>query len=442
MTRVTFRAQHWAEVQGGLFGERAETCAAFLSHRGTLGRVVVFEGGTVPDSAYLTRTPVAAVLHPGFLVELGNRAKSAGCGVLLAHTHPCADGVPDFSETDDAGERALGAYLLARLPGLPLLTMVIGPDGARAREVAGGEAAEVWYAGESLLQIAGSAGGAAAVDGRFDRQVRAFGAQGQRAVSALTVCVVGAGGTGSVLVQQLALLGVRSFVLIDPDNVEATNLNRIVGCRAGDVGRPKVDVARDVIVQADPQAHVRVERRNVLDADVLALVSGSDFVFCCTDSHASRAVVCQVAYQYHVPVIDTGVAIGASGGSVSHVTGRVQMLSPGLPCLLCTGALDSEKIRLEMMDAGQRAADPYFEGEGEPQPAVVSLNSTISSLAVTMFLSAVAGIPAKARHQSYDAISGAVRPVAATARAGCPICSARGALSRGDSWPLPARQRL
>ncbi len=67
------------------------------------------------------------------------------------------------------------------------------------------------------------------------------------------------------------------------------------------------------------------------------------------DSHASRAVVGQAAYQYLVPAIDMGVSISVAEGLITHITGRVQLLAPGQPCLSCTGALDGEQIRRELL---------------------------------------------------------------------------------------------
>src|SRR5438132_32011 len=64
---------------------------------------------------------------------------------------------------------------------------------------------------------------------RFDRQVRAPGPTGQARLRALRVAIVGLGGTGSQVVQQLAHLGVRSFVLIEDDRVEESNLPRLAG---------------------------------------------------------------------------------------------------------------------------------------------------------------------------------------------------------------------
>ena len=84
-----------------------------------------------------------------------------------------------------------------------------------------------------------------------------------------------------------------------------------------------------------------------------------------------------------------------NNGAVNAITGRTQMLAPGLPCLLCTSSINADAVRKELMSPEQKTVDPYFTGEGEPQPAVISINGTICSLAVTMFLAAVVGIPRK-----------------------------------------------
>jgi molybdopterin-synthase adenylyltransferase len=92
------------------------------------------------------------------------------------------------------------------------------------------------------------------------------------------------------------------------------------------------------------------------------------------------------------------------------------------------------------MEEGERHADPYFIGVGEPQPAVISLNSTISSLAVTMFLGVVTSLPLLARFQLYDAVTGTVRTVNHEPRKDCIVCSESGALGRGNDWDLPTRK--
>jgi hypothetical protein len=91
------------------------------------------------------------------------------------------------------------------------------------------------------------------------------------------------------------------------------------------------------------------------------------------------------------------------------------------------------------MSPEERKRDPYFTGAGEPQPAVVTINSVIASLATNMFLGAVTDVPAQARFQIYNGIEGTVRSISARRESACIVCSERGAVGRGDSWPLPGR---
>jgi len=115
------------------------------------------------------------------------------------------------------------------------------------------------------------------------------------------------------------------------------------------------------------------------------------------------------------------------------------MLAPGLGCLTCAELLDSDAVRTDLMTDYERQVDPYFMASAAPQPAVISINATVASLAVTMFLGAVADIPVDARFQLYDAMRGTVRQVRHDPVAACVVCSRRGALGRGDEWPLPTR---
>ncbi|KQX22125.1 HesA/MoeB/ThiF family protein [Variovorax sp. Root434] len=397
---------------------------------------VVADLRPVPDDAYLVRTAISATLKPEFCSHLANQAKQNGAGVLLAHTHIGNQPLDGFSVIDDGAEPPLAVYFNRRLPGRANLAAVITAQKIHAREMGPGPTQPVAFVGSELVMPAQPS---SRVDGKFDRQVRAFGEDGQRALSALTVAIVGVGGTGSVVAQQLAHLGVIRFVLIDPDKVESTNLNRLVGAATSDIDRPKVNVAADHIKRINAMAKCQVVQGDVTHPDIAATLTAADFIFGCTDSMASRAVMNQLAYQYYIPCIDMGVAIGTEAGIVMYIGGRVQMLSPGLACLVCTDKLDSEQVRREMMTQEERKKDRYIVGEQVSQPAVISLNSQVSSAAITMFLSAVTGMPAGARMLTFDAMRGTVRPVAADPRPHCIVCSPEGALGQGARWSLPTR---
>jgi molybdopterin/thiamine biosynthesis adenylyltransferase len=201
-----------------------------------------------------------------------------------------------------------------------------------------------------------------------------------------------------------------------------------------------VAVAERWANEVNTDASITAKQESVLKESVARLLADTDFVFCCTDSHGSRAVLNQLAYQYLIPMIDMGVVIGSQKGAVAAIGGRVQMLAPGLACLICGRLLDPDQVRRDMMTEFERKADPYFLGPPQPAPAVISLNATVSSLAVTMFLSAVAGVPSEARLLNYNGMSGTVRPATCVPHPSCIVCSPRGALARADEWPLPARQ--
>ena len=166
----------------------------------------------------------------------------------------------------------------------------------------------------------------------------------------------------------------------------------------------------------------------------------ADLICGCTDSHGSRAVLQQVAYQYLIPCIDMGVTIIVGDSRITHIFGRVQLLGPGHACLTCSGLLDANQVRRDMMTPFERQSDPYLQGVREPAPAVMSLNSTVASLAITMLLSVVCGIPVNARHLVYNALASTLRSVRADAGPQCYICSCAGSFALGDSWPLLGRQ--
>ncbi len=129
-----------------------------------------------------------------------------------------------------------------------------------------------------------------------------------------------------------------------------------------------------------------------------------------------------------------GVAIRVRDGQVASVFGRVQMLSPGLACLVCYDWLDGAKVREEMLNEEQRRADRYLVGAQVPQPAVMSLNGAVTSIAISTFLSAVASFPGDARMINYDAARGSMKPTVMKPLTNCIVCSESGALGRGNTW--------
>jgi molybdopterin-synthase adenylyltransferase len=444
MMRIIFAANSYTNMAAALLLSEKEACAIVLAGppvaKSEQPSFLVREVHPAPDSAYEVRTETGAQLRPEFLVPLVQRARQEKLSIIFVHTHPFAEGTPSFSPVDNEGERHLAAFLGRRVPDIDHAALLVAPDGCSGRRLGLLEPVEIIQLGtkvELLFDPSESSG----LDDRWDRQVRAFGPKGQEAVQSARVAIVGVGGTGSVVAQQLAHLGVSDFLLIDPDVVDETNLNRLVGARPPDVGKHKTRVVTRLIKGINPGSTVKGIRRDVTDLDVAEMLIGRDAIFGCTDSHSSRAILNQLAYQYYVPLFDVGVGIAVSKGAVTHISGRVQMSAPGLACLVCGGVIDPTAVRRELQSPIQRAADPYITGHNEPQPAVISLNSTVASLAVTMFMTAFTPVPGEARLQYYNGISGVVRAATVQADPSCVVCSRSGALGLGNQWALPGRER-
>jgi len=442
---LVFPAPQLTELMNRFRQEQFESCAILLAApvcRDQAGwRLLVREIQVVPEGAYKRRTDRIAELKTEFLLPLEKRAARGRWSLIYCHSHPWQSGPPSFSPLDDETDGLAGSYLDSRIPGIPHLALLIGREKMCARTLTATTPVRVIEVGRNLI-FHFDPSGPALLEAAHDRQILLFGEIGQQFLGRLKIGVVGLGGTGSAVAQEIAHLGVSSYLLIDKDIVEETNRNRMVGSEPEDVGRKKTEVVERLIRRIRPSAEILAIPEDVLAPGIGRRLAEVDFIFCCTDTHGSRNLINQLAYQYLIPCIDMGVAILPKNGVVIDIGGRAQMLAPGLGCFTCQKALDPNEIRRELLSEAHRRADPYFSiGQGVKQPAVISLNSTAVSLATTMFLGVVTGIPVRSRLQYYDAMTGTVRSARLNPEPGCITCSAEGALARGDTpdWPLPTR---
>ncbi|NOT20407.1 MAG: ThiF family adenylyltransferase [Sideroxydans sp.] len=429
-------------VASEILGGESERCAVLFASRVDRAdggvRFIVRNIEIPSPESYTEQTAVRAELNPAFVAKISKNARMRGDSIVFIHSH-LDEARPEFSRIDDLGENRLADFLAVRMPGVPHVSVVVSAGGWCGRQLGTSNPIKIVSIGErrDVLFEPGSCG--EPIQPIFDRQVRAFGEAGQRVMESLTVAIVGLGGTGSVAAEQLAHLGVRRFVLIDPDKLEPTNLNRVVGASKGDIELPKVEVAANHIAKIAPEASVKCVQGDITRTRIARELIPVDFIFSCTDSHGSRAVIQQISYQYLIPCVDVGSILTAKNGRVTGIHGRIQALAPGLPCFSCSGLIDAEEVRRDMMNEEERRLDPYIQGAQEPAPAVISINSTVTSLAVTMFMSITLGIPSEGRYVLYNANRPSLRSVTASQNPTCYICSPSGVLGRGNSQALFTR---
>lgn len=172
---------------------------------------------------------------------------------------------------------------------------------------------------------------------RYKRHLvlRDVGAPGQQKLKAARVLVVGAGGLGSPVLMYLAAAGVGTIGVIDDDRVAIDNLQRQIVHRDADVGRLKVDSARDAIARINPLVNVetfaeRLDSRNALD-----IIGRYDIVADGTDNFATRYLVSDACYLAKRPL--AYAALGSFDGYVSlfkpHENDADGVPYPTLRCL-------------------------------------------------------------------------------------------------------------
>ena len=215
------------------------------------------------------------------------------------------------------------------------------------------------------------------MDKRLARQ-SFLGAHSDTVLAGTRVALIGVGGGGSHVAQQLAHLGVGRFAVIDPDCVEDTNLNRMVGATAEDVrrGTPKVAVTARVIHAVNPAADVCSvqcvwQERGELLRDCSA-------IFGCVDSISARDQLEIAARRYLVPYLDIGMDVHPVGQEFS-ISGQVILSMPGELCMRCLGLITEAALA--------REAARYGAAGGRPQ--VVWPNGLLASAAVGLFVQLV-----------------------------------------------------
>lgn len=324
--------------------------------------------------------------------------------VGIAHSH--LNWPAEFSSQDDAGEQDLLELVQHRNGESSLLVSLVFSSH-------GNMSGRVWSARGNYSKI----GNFRSIGERYTfrknyaapiaapelaRQALVFGDQLNKTIASLCFAIVGCGGTGSAVAMLLARLGARNFVLIDPDAVEISNLNRLHGARHSDAveRKSKVAVVARHIQEIAPDAAVTACHGAVNDVAWHSALKNADVVFGCTDDNRGRLLINRLAYFYLVPVIDLGLAIEVSQTPpyrVLALDGRVTCIGPGETCLLCRHVISTQRAREESLQAANPAEyerqklEAYVVGEGNPSPSVVTFTTEVATMAINELIHRLQG---------------------------------------------------
>ena len=206
-----------------------------------------------------------------------------------------------------------------------------------------------------------------------------LGPNSDETLAATTVGLVGLGGGGSHVAQQLAHLGIGNFVLVDHDAISATNLNRLVGGTTTDVNdeSAKIDIAARLIASVNPSAKIQSFKQEwQLAADALR---SCDVVLGGVDSVRAKHELDGFCRRFLIPYIDMGMDVTESHPGNFLISGQVVLTGYGQPCLRCLGIVTDEALVTE--------ARNYGAAGGRPQ--VVWPNGLLASAAVGLVVQLV-----------------------------------------------------
>lgn len=268
------------------------------------------------------------------------------------------------------------------------------------------------------------------IDTAFDRQELLFGKEGQAKIQAISVAIIGVGGLGTRVLQDLAFLGVRNFALNEPGELKKSSRNRYIGYRHDDPipGTPKLQIAERLVRSLEPDANITPILEDFPSETAVSALSNVNVVFGCVDSEGVRFKLNKICAELGKPYIDVATEIFPSndGGPIRY-GGRVFVRWENLGCLVCCDVLDMEEVGWDLASPEERVNRERIygvrtEGEHGSGPSVVTLNGVVASLATTEFMVAVTGLRAPVRLMTYYGESGRLTVSKDQPKPGCLIC--------------------
>lgn len=406
-------------------------------------RLIVREFIPVRPEHIVHADRIGMTIDPDALVEAMRYAEQSSQNLVFVHSHP--EGSGEFSLADDRLEPGLFGAVYTRNggdgPHASLILPAGGPPRARVwfRDGQRFDVGRIRVVGQRFRIFDGF--GSSESPAFFDRQVAAFGMETQCLLRTLHIAVVGAGGTGSAVVEQLIRLGVGELSVYDGQRLENSNVTRVFGSRAKDLGISKVEILARHADEIGLGTVFHPHPSHITDETTAKTLRDADLIFGCTDDETGRSILNSIAYRYFIPVIDMGVKIDSDKGQIRAVDGRVTVISPGAACLFCREHISPERIKAEADLARCPAEAAMLRKEGyapelkESDPSVVPFTTSVAAQAICELLHRLTGFMGADRRSTevllrFDQCE--IRRNSDPGEPGC-LCTDRKRFGMGDS---------
>ncbi len=341
-----------------------------------------------------------ASFQPNYLARAINTARQRQAGVAFMHSHP-GPGWQSMSDADVEAERDVLAYP-AGATGFPLVGLTIGSDGywssrfwqRDGKGMRRNSCAKTRVVSSKSYQI------------YFNDQVeppperkevlrRTFDTWGrdvQSTIARLRVGIVGLGSVGSIVAEAVARIGVTRITLIDPDEVEEHNLDRLLYATTRDIGKQKVQIASEAIrlnATADSVDIIALPK-SIHDKEAYSAALDCDVIFSCVDRPLPRDVLNYIAQAHMIPVIDGGVSVetDTSKDKLFSAHWRAHLVTPFHQCLRCSGQYNSSNVVMELDGS---LSDPSYtsnlpESERNRNQNVFPFSLSVAAMEVNLMI--------------------------------------------------------
>lgn len=243
---------------------------------------------------------------------------------------------------------------------------------------------------------------------RYSRHLRLpeIGARGQRRLEAATVVVVGAGGLGSPAAYYLAAAGVGTLRMVDPDDVDRSNLQRQILHSDADIGVPKVASAETRLTQLNPRIRVDAVPVRLTAINVEAVLADADVVIDGSDNFPTRYLVNDACVKLGKPLVY---------GAVHRFEGQASVFDAGryrgtAPCYRCL---------FPEPPAPKDAPNCAEIGVLGVLPGVIGLLQATEAIKLLLGL----GTPLSGRLLHFDALAMRFRETRLEPDPACPVCA-------------------
>jgi molybdopterin/thiamine biosynthesis adenylyltransferase len=245
---------------------------------------------------------------------------------------------------------------------------------------------------------------------RYSRHIllKDVGGEGQEKLLNSRVLIIGAGGLGAPVALYLAAAGIGHIGLIDADTVDITNLQRQVIHFTPDIGRPKVDSAKEKIAAINPDVKVTTYNDFFMASNALSLLKEYDFIVDGTDNFATKFLINDACVIAKKPYSHGGI-LRFDGQTFTYTPSKTPGNAVGSACYRC------------IFDSPPPANAVPTCSQAGVLGAIAGMLGTIQAAEVLKYSIGI-GELLENRLLMFDALTMKYRSVNVKKRDNCPVC--------------------